>query len=106
SIVKSRSNRRMNGPMAQEPLLSLALPSRSALRPSKSRRFTSLPSVAPTVSPRPFTASTISGSGLFQVEPGCRPTSAPLPTADSRHRLALGEDLGVRADADLEIGRP
>ncbi len=32
------------------------------------------------------------------------PTSAP--GADRRHRLRLGEDLGVRADADLEVLRP
>ena len=76
------SNRRMKGPMAQEALLSLALPSNRALRPSMSRRLTSLPSVAPTISARLFTASTISGSGLFQCEVGCRPMSAPWPTAD------------------------
>ncbi|MDR8939634.1 hypothetical protein FEP80_00153 [Burkholderia multivorans] len=47
-----------------------------------SRRFTSLPSVAPTISPRALTASTISGSGLFQTDAGSSPTSAPKPTAD------------------------
>ena len=67
--------------MAQLALLSLALPSSSALRPSKSRRFTSLPSVAPRVSPRLLTASTISGSGLFQSLSGWMPISAPVPTA-------------------------
>src|SRR5688572_16198327 len=71
----------MNGPSAAEPLLSLARPRRSALRPSTSRRLTSLPSVAPTVSPRLFTTSTISGSGLFQVEVRRMPMSAPGPTA-------------------------
>ncbi len=71
----------MNGPIAHEALLSLALPSSSALRPSKSRRLTSLPSVAPRIRPRESTASTISGSGLFQVEFGCTPISAPWPTA-------------------------
>ena len=98
------SNRRMNGPIAHDALLSLALPSSSALRPSKSRRLTSLPSVAPTISPRLFTASTISGSGLFHVR---LRVDADLGTgADRRHRLRLGEDLGVRTDADLEILRP
>jgi hypothetical protein len=34
---------------------------------------------------RPFdvTVRTISGSGLFHLETGCRPTSAPGPTDDS-----------------------
>src|SRR5690606_27533943 len=68
SMVKCSSNRRIIGPSAQLALLSLALLSSSAERPSKSRRLTSLPSIAPTVSPRGSTASTISGSGLFQVE--------------------------------------
>src|SRR5882672_7961524 len=72
----------MNGPMAQDALLSFALPSSSALRPSKSRRFTSLPRAAPSVVPRLLTASTISGSGLFQLESGWMPTSEPHPTAD------------------------
>jgi hypothetical protein len=60
----------MKGPIAHDALLSLALPSKSALRPSKSRRLTSLPSVAPTVSPRLLTTSTISGSGLFHSDFG------------------------------------
>ncbi len=72
----------MNGPIAQDALLSFALPSSNALRPSKSRRLTSLPSVAPTVRPLPFTARTISGSGLFHSDFGWMPTSAPNPTAD------------------------
>jgi hypothetical protein len=73
--------------MAQDALLSLALGSSSALRPSKSRRLTSLPRVAPAVSPRLFTASTISGSGLFQAESGWMPISAPLPTDDNTGAL-------------------
>jgi len=63
-------------------LLSLALESSSALRPSKSRRLTSLPRVAPTMSPREETASTTSGSGLFHSDFGCSPIIAPQPTAD------------------------
>ncbi|MNL53405.1 hypothetical protein D3C87_1766490 [compost metagenome] len=70
----------MKGPMAQEPLLSLALVNSKALRPSMSRRFTSLPSVAPTASPRLSTASTISGSGLFHWDSGSTPILAPKPT--------------------------
>ena len=81
-MPKCSSKRRMNGPIAQEALLSFALPSSSALRPSKSRRLTSLPSVAPTTRPVSLTASTISGSGLFHSDFGWMPTSAPVPTAD------------------------
>ena len=104
SMPNSSSNRRMNGPIAQLALLSLALPSSSALRPSKSRRFTSLPSAAPRTSPRLLTASTISGSGLFQALPGM---DADFGAGAHRaHRLRLGEDLGVGADAHLQVLRP
>src|SRR5258707_13732409 len=72
----------MNGPIAQDALLSFALPSRSALRPSKSRRLPSLPSAAHPVRPLLVTASTISGPGLFHSDLGWMPTSAPVPTAD------------------------
>src|ERR687892_2140243 len=70
----------MQGPSAQDALLSLALPSSSAERPSTSRRLTSLPSVAPTILPVLEATTAISGSGLFQVEIGCSPMSAPNPT--------------------------
>ena len=84
--------------------MSLALPSSSAERPSKSRRLTSLPSVAPTMRPVEATASTTSGSGLFQhrfrMQPGGN------AGAHRRERLRLGEDLGIRADADFEILAP
>ena len=73
--------------MAQDALLSLALDSSSAERPSKSRRLTSLPSVAPTIWPSLVTTSTTSGSGLFQVDFGCRPASTHVPTADSTGAL-------------------
>ena len=82
SSVKEPSNSRIIGPTAQEALLSLALPSSSAERPSTSRRFTSLPSVAPTMRPVEATTTTTSGSGLFQVETGFSPASMPWPTAD------------------------
>ena len=62
--------------------MSLALDNSSAERPSKSRRLTSLPSIAPTIAPRLDTTSTTSGSGLFQVDFGCRPASIPVPTED------------------------
>src|SRR3546814_17688331 len=51
----------MNGPSAAEALLSFALPSSNAERPSKSRRLTSLPSVAPTASPALSMISATSG---------------------------------------------
>ena len=82
STPKCSSNSRTNGPIAQDPVLSFALERSSALRPSKSRRFTSLPSAAPTTRPAEDTASTISGSGLFHDDCGWMPMSAPVPTAD------------------------
>ena len=54
--------------------------------------------------PRLSTASTTSGSGLFQLRD--RVQADHRAPADRGHRLALGEDLGVRADADLEILAP
>ncbi len=81
SSEKLASKKRRKGPIAQLALLSLALPSSRADRPSTSRRFTSLPSVAPTIRPFEATASTTSGSGLFHDEAGCSPASAPVPTA-------------------------
>ena len=81
SSVKLSSKRRMNGPIAALALLSLALPRRSAERPSTSRRFTSLPRAAPTMAPLAATTSTTSGSGLFQRDIGWMPTSARWPTA-------------------------
>ncbi len=77
SSVNLPSKKRMKGPMAVEALLSLALDSSSADRPSTSRRLTSLPSVAPTMAPFAFTTSTTSGSGLFQLDMGCSPASMP-----------------------------
>src|SRR5258708_36239159 len=68
--------------MAQEALLSLALESSRALRPSKSRRLTSLPRLAPTIAPVEAQASTTSGSGLFHPDLGWMPTISPNPTAD------------------------
>ena len=81
SSPKFSSKSRMNGPIAQLALLSLARPSSSADRPSKSRRLTSLPSVAPCTLPSEAMTRTTSGSGLFHAESGCTPMSAPVPTA-------------------------
>src|ERR1043165_3865123 len=81
-MEKLRSNRRMNGPIAVEALLSLALDSKSAERPSMSRRLTSLPSVAPTILPFDVATTTTSGSGLFQVDCASTPIDTPVPTAD------------------------
>ncbi len=77
---------------------SFALPSSSALRPSKSRRLTSLPKVAPTVLPRLLAITTTSGSGLFQVDFGMDADIAAR--SDRRQHRRLGEDLGVGADAE------
>ena len=90
--------------MAQEALLSFALLSSSAERPSTSRRLTSLPSVAPTMRPVEATTSTTSGSGLFHDDDGMH--AGIHRGADRGHRLRLGEDLRVGADADLEILAP
>src|ERR1700722_18011353 len=70
SSVNRASKNRRNGPIAQDALLSFALPSNSADRPSTSRRFTSLPSVAATMRPEDAAASTTSGSGLFHEDLG------------------------------------
>ena len=94
----------MNGPSAADALLSLALPSSSAERPSTSRRLTSLPSVAPTILPLlcgddgDLRLRIVPGRDRVQPDIGAEP--------DRRHRLAFGEDLRVRPDADLEILRP
>ena len=82
SSVNVSSKKRRNGPIAQLAFWSFALPSSSAERPSKSRRLTSLASVAPTIAPLEATASAISGSGLFQREALWKPASSPVPTAD------------------------
>src|SRR5690606_41581188 len=60
--VNSSSSRRIKGPIAHEALLSLALLKSNADRPSKSRKLTSLPSVAPTIRPSEVIANTTSGS--------------------------------------------
>src|SRR6201986_1878762 len=87
SREKLASNRRRNGPMAQDALLSLAFDNSSAERPSKSRRLTSLPSAAPTLLPLLDTTRTTSGYGLFQVDFGGSPASMPDPTEDSTGAL-------------------
>jgi hypothetical protein len=102
SMVKPPSNRRMNGPMPQEALLSLALPSRSALRPSMSRRLTSLPSVAPTVSAvhrqHDLRLRVVPFRFGMQADVGAE--------TDRRHRLRFREHLGIRADAHFHVLRP
>src|SRR4051812_47283875 len=98
------SKKRSSGPIAQEALLSFDLPSSSADRPSKSRRLTSLPSVAPTIRPLAATASTTSGSGLFQ--PRLRMKSGVEAGSDRRHGRGLSEDFRIRPNADFEILAP
>ena len=100
SSPKSLSNKRINGPSAQDALLSLALPSNSAERPSTSRKFTSFPKVAPTILPADETIITTSGSGLFHLEIGCRPTSNPVPTADS-----TGDLVKISASGPMPTSR-
>src|SRR3546814_20546112 len=87
----------MKGPIAQEALFSFAFDSSSAERPSKSRRLTSLPRVAPTISPRGSTISTTSGSGLFQVESDRTPIGAPVPTVESTGDLEKTSASGPMA---------
>ena len=69
-----------------------------------SRRLTSLPSVAPTILPRGADDQRHLGLGIVPV--GVRADADLRAVADRRHRRRLGEDLGIGADADLEIGRP
>ena len=104
SSVKRASKRRMKGPTVAAALLSLALASSSAERPSTSRRLTSLPSVAPTIAP-------VRGDDHHDLRLGVVPGRARMKPgveagADRGHRRGLGEDLGVRPDADLEILAP
>ena len=54
--------------------------------------------------PAEATASTTSGSGLFQVDMGCRPASMPAPTA--LIGCALVKISASGADADFEILAP
>ena len=81
------------------------LPSSSALRPSKSRRLTSLPSVAPTISRAAVDRQHDLGLGIVPGRVACRPIVARrCRRADNGWRL--GEHLGVGADAHLEVLRP
>jgi len=82
SRVKVASKKRSKVPIAQLAFWSFALPNKSAERPSKSRRLTSLARVAPTMRPLDATTSATSGSGLFQREALWKPASSAQPTAD------------------------
>ena len=69
-----------------------------------SRRLTSLPRVAPTI-----VAACVDDQrhlGLRIVPVRVRSDADLRAVADRRHGRRLGEDLGIGADADLEIGRP
>src|SRR5438445_107490 len=94
SRVNVSSSARTKGPTAHEALLSLARPRRRALRPSTSRRLTSLPRVTPTMAPARLITSTSSGSGLLQTEAGWMPTRAPSPTAAMGGHLAKSSASG------------
>ncbi|WP_237047740.1 hypothetical protein [Lentzea guizhouensis] len=102
--VNPSSNSRRNGPMAQEALLSFASVSSSALRPSKSRRLTSLPSVAPTRVPARVHHQDELGLGVVPRGAGQNADVGPQP--HRRQHRRLGEDLRVRADPDLQVLRP
>ncbi len=84
----------MNGPSEAEALLSFALGSSSAERPSTSRRLTSLPSIAPTMRPVEDTARATSGSGLFHDETCATPISDPHPTAERTGALVKTSGSG------------
>jgi hypothetical protein len=87
--------------MAQEPLLSLALPKQSA--PFDVAQVDVVAQEAPSTW-RLLTARTISGSGLFQADDGSKPTCAPQPTG--RHGLRLGEHFRIGTDAHFHVLRP
>src|SRR5690606_11144445 len=90
------SKSRTKGPSALEAVLSFAMPSRRALRPSTSRRFTSLPRVAPRARPVESTTRTSSGSGLFHEEKCGMPTWAPYPTEERTGALVNTSGCGPR----------
>src|SRR5207248_1160988 len=77
-----------------------------AERPSKQRRLTSLPSVAPTARPAGSTTMTTSGSGLFQVESERTPTSSPQPTDDNTGDLVKTSASGPMATSRYCDHRP
>ena len=90
--------------MAQDALLSLALPRSSALRPSMQRRLTSLPSAAP--SARPVAVADQHDLRLRIVPHRVRADADPVAPADRRQRRRLGEDFRIRPDGDFQILRP
>ena len=105
SMPKCSSNRRMNGPIAQRRVV--------VLRLAEQQRAAALEVAQVDV---------VAERGADRAAAGCRPparsrapdcstpTSGWMPIvgagADRRHRLRLGEDLRVGADADLEVLRP
>ncbi len=104
SSANGASKKRMNGPIAVDAWLSFAFDSSSAERPSTSRRFTSLPSVAPTI--RPAAAIDQHDLGLGVVPGGDGQHAGLHAGAHRAQRLRLGEDLRVRADADFQVLAP
>ena len=104
SSVNASSNKRMNGPIAHDALLSFALPSSSALRPSMSRRLTSLPSVAPSDAARAIAREHDFRFGIVPVRVARTPIQSPQPTDDSTGDLVKIFRIG--ADRDFEILRP
>ena len=90
--------------MAAEALLSLALPSSSAERPSMSRRLTSLPSVGADDLAAGIDGQHHLGLGVVPVRGGVQ--AGVKARAHSRHGRRLGEDFGVRANADFQVLAP
>ena len=89
--------------MAQEALLSLALPSRRAERLDVAK----VDVVAERGADDPAVGGDRQhdlGFGIVPGGPGWMPAS--MPGADGGHRLTLGEDLGVGADADFQVLAP
>ncbi len=83
SMPKRSSNSRMNGPIAHERVVVLGLAEQQRAAALEVAQVDVVAERRADASrPRLFTASTISGSGLFHSDFGWMPMSAPRPTAD------------------------
>ena len=104
SSVKCSSNRRMKGPMAQEPLLSLALPSKQGAAPFDVAQV----DVVAQGGAQHLAAAVDGQDDLgLRVVPGGRWQQAHLrAAAHRRHRLRLGKHFRIGADAHFHVLRP
>ena len=98
------SNTRMKGPIEQLAVVVLRLGQQQRAPTLEVAQIDVVAEGGAHDRPAESMARTTSGSGLFHVE--SRRTPDPVPVADRRQHWRLGEDLGVRADADLEVLRP